>query len=209
MSFEITVLKRTGEVYTRPNLKSAWTAIRLQALFGVGHQVSLVNVILADNQSDSDGSGLYTDRNVVDINQTTIANNRGGTGIYVQSGLPLGLGSSRVTLTNTIVASHTVAINASVNSTVTIHGVLWFANETTISGAGTYIITDMTYGDPAFTTVGYHLTASSAAIDSGIASNIFHDIDLEPRPYRQFDLGADEFWPVGVLKQIYLPIVSH
>ncbi len=172
-------------------------------------QSSLSNVILADNQADGDGSGLYTDRNSVDIAQATIANNIGRTGIYVQSGLPLGLGSSRVTMTNTIVASHTLAINATANSTVTIHGVLWFGNGTMISGAGTYLITNMIDGDPGFTSGGYHLSASSAAIDSGIASNISHDIDLEPRPYRQFDLGADEFWPAGVLKQVYLPIVSH
>ncbi len=179
------------------------------AFLGIGRHVSLIDVILADNQADGDGSGLYTDRNSVDIAQATIANNIGRTGIYVQSGLPLGLGSSRVTMTNTIVASHTLAINATANSTVIIHGVLWFGNGTMIGGAGTYLITNMIEGAPGFTSGNYHLSASSAAIDSGIASNIFHDIDLEPRPYRQFDLGADEFWPAGILRQIYLPIVSH
>jgi predicted outer membrane repeat protein len=170
-------------------------------------QSSLNNVILADNQSHGQGSSLFIDRTSVDIAQATIANNIGETGIYVQSGLPVAIDASRLTMTNTIVASHTVAISASVNSTVTLHGVLWFGNETMISGAGTYIVTDMTHGDPAFTSGGYRLSASSAAIDSGVPSSIFHDIDLQPRPYIQFDLGADEFWPDGVLRQIYLPII--
>jgi hypothetical protein len=168
-------------------------------------QSSLINIILADNLSDGDGSGLYIDRNSADVAQATIVNNGGKTSVYVRSGPELG--PSGLTMTNTIVASHTVAISASVNSTVTLHGVLWFGNETMISGAGTYIITDMTHGDPAFTSGGYRLSASSAAIDSGVPSSIFHDIDLQPRPYIQFDLGADEFWPDGVLRQIYLPII--
>jgi hypothetical protein len=170
-------------------------------------QPSLSNVLLADNQAQSHGSALFIDRTSVDVAQTTIVNNRGETGIYVQSSFPLV--PHWVTITNTIIANHTVGISALANSTVTLQGVLWSGNETEISGAGTYIITNMIYGDPAFTSDGYHLTAASAAIDSGLALRIFHDIDGEPRPYRQFDLGADEYWPAGVLKQIYLPIVGH
>ena len=33
------------------------------------------------------------------------------------------------------------------------------------------------------------------------------DIDSQPRPYQAPDLGTDEYWPPGVLKYFYLPIV--
>jgi hypothetical protein len=38
----------------------------------------------------------------------------------------------------------------------------------------------------------------------GVVSGIRRDIDMEPRPYGAYDLGADEFWPAGILKRLYL-----
>jgi hypothetical protein len=48
-----------------------------------------------------------------------------------------------------------------------------------------------------------------AAMAAGSASSArrMSDIDYEPRPYQVPDLGADEYWPPGALKQAYLPIV--
>ena len=49
------------------------------------NQSSLINLVLADNQADGNGSGLFIDKGSVDISQATIANNIGRTGIFVQS----------------------------------------------------------------------------------------------------------------------------
>ena len=100
---------------------------------------------------------------------------------------------NQVTMTNTIMTSHTVAITATANSTVTVRGMLWFGNETIIGGAGTYLITHIIVGNAAFTSSGYRLSTSSAAIDSGIPSGIFHDIDLEPAPSNSLILARTSF----------------
>jgi hypothetical protein len=38
---------------------------------------------------------------------------------------------------------------------------------------------------------------------------VTNDIDHHPRPYQEPDIGADEYWPPGALKFIYLPIVTR
>ena len=45
--------------------------------------------------------------------------------------------------------------------------------------------------------------ANATTLDAGGKT----DIDLDPRPYLTPDLGADEYWPPGALKYIYLPLV--
>ncbi|NIV28456.1 MAG: hypothetical protein GWN58_02740, partial [Anaerolineae bacterium] len=64
------------------------------------------------------------------------------------------------------------------------------------------------WGDPAFTCAGggcpapYRLSPGSAALDEGVAAGIKWDIDGQLRPYLNPDLGADEYWPPGVLQFI-------
>jgi hypothetical protein len=41
----------------------------------------------------------------------------------------------------------------------------------------------------------------------GIDAGVTTDIDGLLRPYQLPDIGADEYWPPGALKFIYLPIV--
>jgi len=49
-------------------------------------------------------------------------------------------------------------------------------------------------GDPAFDMDGYHITATSDAIDAGSPSGVLFDIDNQTRPARSgYDLGADEY----------------
>ncbi len=86
------------------------------------------------------------------------------------------------------------------------NGILWFGNNRNMDGSGIFRLTHPVYGDPAFTP-DYHISEASAAVDTGIPSGVFLDIDMEPRPYKKFDLGADEFWPSGILKRLYLPVI--
>lgn len=49
------------------------------------------------------------------------------------------------------------------------------------------------HGDPAFAADGHHITAASAALNRGVATGVFADIDGEARPSGpSSDLGVDE-----------------
>ena len=75
---------------------------------------------------------------------------------------------------------------------------------------GCVISSTNVYSDPAFIDPGagdYHIGASSAALDVGVDAGVAMDIDRQPRPYELPDLGADEYWPLGVLKYVILPRV--
>jgi parallel beta-helix repeat protein len=163
----------------------------------------LVNNLIADNQATIAGSGLYLDDSSLLLLHTTVARNTGGdsSGICVQ-GTPGG-----ITLTNTILVSHTLGITVSAGANVAMDGVLWFDNGTNVAGAGTVTFTHAITGDPAFAADGYHLLAGSAAIDAGVDAHVTDDIDGQPRPYQAPDLGADEYWPPGALPTVYLPVV--
>jgi hypothetical protein len=61
-------------------------------------------------------------------------------------------------------------------------------------------------GDPAFAPDGYHLTGSSAAINTGVDAGVTTDIDGEGRPQGSgYDIGADEI----LLRMTYLPLVMR
>ena len=55
----------------------------------------------------------------------------------------------------------------------------------------------------------YHIGANSGAIDVGVDAGVRSDIDRQPRPYQVPDLGADEYWPPGVLKYVHFPLVMQ
>jgi predicted outer membrane repeat protein len=113
---------------------------------------------------------------------------------------------STVELTNTIVASHTVA--GFWGPGIRADHTLFFESGTPCGGGAS--CTNNLSGDPKFRNPAagdYHINPGSAAIDSGIDAGVSNDIDYELRPFRVADVGADEYWPPGTLRQIYLPLV--
>jgi hypothetical protein len=47
------------------------------------------------------------------------------------------------------------------------------------------------------------------AIDQGVDAGVTNDMDHHPRPYQEPNIGADEYWPHGALKFIYLPVITR
>ena len=149
---------------------------------------TLTNNLVADNRANSLGSGLYIERGSFHLLHNTIASNSGGdgSGIYVTN-----YGSYySITLTNTILVNHTVAITVEAGNTAVLEGTLWgsgsWANDTDWGGAGSVITgTVNIWGDPDFvdpSSGDYHIGTGSAAIDAGLPSGITTDIDGDIRP---------------------------
>jgi hypothetical protein len=168
----------------------------------------LINTVIADNRANVVGSGLWMGGSRPRLLHTTIARNTGGdgSGVFVTND---GMGTySTPAMTNTVLVSHTVGITVTAGSTATLEGVIWFGNATNAGGAGTTTATNVSTDDPAFGPDGYHLTAGSAAIDKGVSAGVTTDIDGQPR-FGVPDLGADEYWAPGLLKHIYLPLITR
>jgi hypothetical protein len=168
----------------------------------------LTNSVIADNQATTAGTGLWIGASQPKLLHTTVARNTGedGSGVFVTDN---GSGTnSTVAMTNTIVVNHAAGVTVTAGSVVAVDGVLWFGNGTNTGGAGTTTVTHAYTGDPAFTSDGYHLTAGSAAIDKGLNAGVTTDIDGQPR-LGEPDLGADEYWPPGFPKYIYIPLVTR
>ena len=147
----------------------------------------LTNTVVADNRAGTNGSGLYVTSSSPRLVHTTIAHNGGGDG----SGVYVAIKSS-VWLTNTILVSHTVGITVAAGSTATLNSTLWYGNGADWDGAGTLTRTGDITGDPAFADPNggdYHLTASSAAIEQGVAAGVTTGKDGHLRD-AQPDLGA-------------------
>jgi hypothetical protein len=172
---------------------------------------TLTNAIIADNHAFVSGSGLYLKSGSYHLVHATLARNSGGdgSGMYVRE-YPWPLPDySAVALTNTILVSHTVGISVTGGNSITVDGVLWFNTPLTISQMTTATVTvrNQNTGDPHFAADGYHILPGSAAIDAGVDAGVRTDIDNQPRPFQAADLGADEYWPPGMLKYVYLPFV--
>jgi hypothetical protein len=190
------------------NIISGNTARRGGGLYLWYSHSILTNNVIADNQATTAGSGLWIGGSQPNLLHTTIARNTGGdgSGVFVTDN---GSGTnSTVTMTNTIVVNHALGVTVTAGSVVAVDGVLWFGNGTNTSGAGTTTVTHANTGDPAFTPDGYHLTVGSAAIDKGLNAGVTTDIDGQPR-FGVPDLGADEYWPPGFPKYIYVPLVTR
>ncbi len=175
-----------------------------------GSSAIMVNNLVADNQANSLASGLYIENSSLRLIHTTIARNRGGDG----SGVCVCFSASAA-MTNTILISQTVGITVTAGGQATLEGTLWgsgaWANGANWGGDGTIVTgTVNVFGDPGFVdpaTGDYHIGPNSAAIDAGVNTGVMMDIDNQPRPYQTPDLGADEYWPPGALKYVYLPLV--
>ena len=173
---------------------------------------ALINNVVTDNQANTTGSGLYIVwGSSPHLLHNTIARNTGGdgSGVYVTEYIWSSIYST-VSMTNTILVSHTVGITVTVGNTATLEATLWNGNTTDWGGAGTINHSNDYIGDPAFVNPDagdYHIASGSVAIDTGVDTWVSTDIDHEPRFYGDPDLGADEYWPPGALKRIYLPVV--
>ena len=206
-----------GTIVLGGNTVIANRASRGGGLFMGFSEATLTNNVVADNRANLEGSGLYVLASSARGLHMTIARN--GSALLTTGGDGSGIcavGSfygapSTVTLTNTILVSHSVGITMGAGCTATLEATLWgtgtWANGADWSGAG--FITTGTVdlrGDPAFVDPdagNYHIGRMSAAIDHGIDAGVKHDIDGQPRPLGEgYDVGADE-----VPTPVYLPIV--
>ncbi len=170
-------------------------------------EATLINNVVADNQA---GSGLYIESSFDRLLHTTIAHNWSDDGSGVHVTRADSYDPSRVTLTNTILVSHTVGIRVTEGNTATLERTLWHGNGKDTEGAGSISTGTLNiFGDPAFVDPGtgdYHIGPSSAAIDRAVATGVAIDIDGEPRPDGCFaDIGADEYQG-RVCHRVYLPI---
>ena len=170
--------------------------------------VTVTNTMLTDNFAGVDGGGLYLQNATVDMLHVTLARNTvysdviyGGNGIY--------LNASAAWLTNTIIVSHTVGVEANSGSTATLGSRLWgrgvWANVTDrLQVGGVVITTTDQRGVPAFVDPNggdYHITRTSAALDAGEHAGVTEDIDGDPRPLgNDYDIGADEY--VGCMARL-------
>jgi hypothetical protein len=166
-------------------------------LFIYGSDARLINNVIADNGVEWNGGGVYVRDAAPQFWHTTVARNTGewgsGSGIYLEGSTP--------TFINTILAGHTVGLEAAVGSTATLTGTLWgngtWAN-TTDSIGSVSMGTVNVHGDPAFAssaTGDYHLSQSSAAINQGVSSDVETDLDNQVRPNGSApDIGADEWY---------------
>jgi parallel beta-helix repeat protein len=186
------------------------------------HGVMMANTVIAGNECASwDGHGLTIYGSSADLMHTTLASNgaggQNGSGLYATGsyeGEP-----STVRLTNTIVVSQPVGVFASFDATVTLESTLWglgtWANGEDWSAEDTGSVTTGTHnfhGDPGFRNPparDFHIGPDSDAIDRGVDARVIRDIDAQPRPHGEPDLGADEYWPAGVLRQIFLPLAMR
>ena len=163
--------------------------------------LSLFNGILAANTAHR-GSGVYLDNASGLLVHATLARNEGQSGICL-------IGQSTAALTNTILASHTVGIDVTGESTATLAATLWgkgaWANQEDWGGEGAVQAGSRNHWDnPVFKAPDagdYRIGPGSGALDRGLSTGISSDIDGDPRPLGPApDLGADEIW------QVHLPL---
>ncbi|TET55345.1 MAG: right-handed parallel beta-helix repeat-containing protein [Anaerolineales bacterium] len=164
----------------------------------------VVNTVVADNQigGSGEGAGVWIHDGDARLLHTTVARNTGGAG----DGILLS-DNATASITNTIIASHTVGVRTATGGVVTLTATLWggaaWANGSDVSGTG--IVSGTNYfGDPAFVDPDnddYHISAGSPAMNVGVNAGIATDIDGEIRLGTP-DLGADETW-----YRVYLPLV--
>ena len=158
------------------------------------------NDIIAENSAgQSSGIHVLGEMNML---HGTIANNTGGDGIGIY------VGWLTTTLTNTIIADHTVGVFAATATSANLDSTLWYGNGTNWDGTGSVTHTNDYFGDPVFvnpTSGDYHIAETSAAIDQAINAGVLTDIDGETRPNGNgFDIGADEYYEK---LYIYLPLI--
>jgi len=176
--------------------------------------VTFVNNVIAENQAASLGSGVFMREATARFVHTTIARNgwntpgADGIGLYVTgSRFTTSYYPSSLVMTNTIFADHTVGVMVTAGDSARLNTTLWYGNTPNWAGEGTVESINGLRGMPMFDADGYHLRASSGAIDRGVDAGVTIDIDGEERPTgRACDLGADEYVRPVVWPALYLPL---
>jgi len=178
-------------------------------LYYLSSPFTLTNNVIVDNQSTyywREHPCVHIGGSAGQMLHNTIARNDNTYGVRIDNG-------AAVTLTNTIMVSHTMGINVAAGSTATLEGTLWgsgsWANGADWGGDGDILTgTVNIWGDPAFVDPDggdYHIDLDSAARNAGVDAGVIADIDGDARPQESgYDIGADEFclqW------KIYLPLV--
>jgi hypothetical protein len=162
------------------------------------------NNILTGNRANSVAGAAYIQNSRATFLHDTVAANTAGT---VYNGF-IAANGALVRFTNTILVSHTTGLATTGSGvTVTADHTLWWATPTytDTSGGGLISTTTNLTGNPKFD-ANYHITGTSAALDTGIGTGIQVDIDGQPRPHGAgFDIGADEFYFLPY--SVYLPVV--
>ncbi|MFN8445322.1 MAG: choice-of-anchor Q domain-containing protein [Caldilineaceae bacterium] len=150
----------------------------------------VMNSLFARNSAGRSGAAIYVDSATkqVDLIHNTIAS----TSLITRSAVAVTGGT--VTITNTIVTSHTVAISRTAGS-VSENANLFFANGTnlagTISSGGASFVGNPAFVDPSHD--NYHLTNASAAVNMAVEIGVSDDFDGEARPQQTLpDIGYDE-----------------
>ncbi len=164
--------------------------LRLETTFSQGLKILVSNMAVLNNSAGGKGGGIYIYRYTnapTTFYQLTLSGNTAGDQSTIYHG------GGKLVISNTILSNGVVGIDN--------RGVLGL-NRVLFSGLVTNTKTiyygvvnpNITFsGNPAFAADGYHLTASSAAIDGGGASGLLTDIDGQPRMLGMApDLGADE-----------------
>ena len=168
--------------------------------------VEMTNTVLIDNNAGNAGGAFVSAAAYVVGRHTTVARNTAGdgTGIYVTGGF----GPGTVSMTNSILAFHGTGIYVYTSpleytNSGTLNHALWDGSGLLHDGGGSLTLAGIVTGPPDFCCDGYHIYATSDAIDQGVAAGVRFDIDGQLRPSPGgYDLGADE-----ITEPVLLPLV--
>jgi hypothetical protein len=161
----------------------------------------LVNTLFARNTAEH-GSAALLFNNTAIIHATIVSPTvSAGSALYIESGL--------AEITNTVISSYTIGIEAGQGSAHQDYNVIFAAIPTSgsVSGNGYSLIgLDPAFIDPQHD--DYHLSAHSPTIDVGINAGISVDLDGHLRPQGAgYDIGAYE--SPDTRYKVYLPHVMH
>lgn len=191
--------------------------------FWDGNAILESNEIISNTAYSAGGAmALFENSNLVGMNDIIANNTSPFEGIYVGSNSQLlakhwtlvndgkyavATNDGSATILNSIVATHTLG-GFSGPGIVADHSLFYNSGTSCMGGA---TCTSSVTGNPLFVDYSlsdFHIAPDSAAIDSGVNAGVWKDIDNEPRIGIP-DIGADEYWPPGLPKYIYLPLVTR